>query len=124
MTGAAKKNGSLLIVDDDSSNLMMLTHVFMSEYKVLVAKDGETALERAGKSPVDLILLDIVMPGMSGYDVLARLKENESTRNIPVILISGKEIRIPEGAVDFIHKPINETAIKDRVRCRLVNRGK
>ena len=117
-----KEKNKLLIVDDDMSNLMELTHILQPEYKIYTAKDGLIAMERAEKSLPDLILLDIIMPGMSGFDVLAELKKNEKTRMIPVIFITGVSESTNEseglsvGAVDYIRKPFDSMVVKLRVR--------
>jgi len=90
-----------------------------------VAKNGEQGLELAGKFSLDLILLDIHMPGLSGFDVLAELKKPEETRNIPVILITGSEEMEDEahgfalGAVDYIKKPFVEANVLHRVELNI-----
>ncbi|MCL2577128.1 MAG: response regulator [Defluviitaleaceae bacterium] len=116
------KKNSLLIVDDDAANLMELTHIFRAEYKVYVVKDGKAALEKATESLPDLILLDVIMPDMNGFDVLRELKKSEKTKDIPVIFITGMNDNENEGeglsigAVDYIRKPFNTTVVKIRVR--------
>jgi len=112
----------LLVVDDDNSNLMELTHILQAEYKIYTAKDGISALERAQKSLPDLILLDIIMPDMNGFDVLAELKMNELTKEIPVIFITGindasnESEGLSVGAVDYIRKPFDPMVVQLRVR--------
>ncbi|MBF0626253.1 MAG: hybrid sensor histidine kinase/response regulator [Magnetococcales bacterium] len=117
----------LLIVDDEPLNLNLLVNLFESKYDLLVAKDGHQALNRAVKAdpPPDLILLDIMMPGMDGYEVCRQIKANPKISDIPVIFITalndereqlkGFEI----GAVDFITKPFLPTVVKARVRTHL-----
>jgi len=115
-------NNSLLIVDDDVSKLIELTQILRSEYKLYTAKDGASALEIAGKNLPDMILLDIIMPGMSGFDVLANLKKNESTKDIPVIFMTGISETDNEctglslGAVDYFRKPFDAEVIKLRIK--------
>jgi len=115
------KKNSILIVDDDTSNLMELTHILKDEYKIHAVKNGVSALEKANEYLPDIILLDIVMPDMNGYEVLAQLKSSGLTRNIPVIFITGvtesnDEIKgLASGASDYIRKPFNETIVRLRV---------
>jgi len=116
-----EKKNSLLIVDDDTSILMELIHILQPDYKILTAKDGETAIKTAGRAKPDLILLDVIMPGISGFDVLAKLKESPDTENIPVIFLTGlsqgggENKGLALGAVDYITKPFEETVVKLRV---------
>ena len=120
-----EKNFSLLIVDDEKSNLDVLIHILSPEYNVQVAKSGSVALKRARENQPDLILLDILMPGQSGFEVLTELKEDDATRNIPVIFITGlasakdEERGFKCGAVDYIVKPFNNSIVKARVRTHL-----
>ena len=122
----AEKN-TLLIVDDDASNLMELTHIFRADYKVYVVKDGKSAMEKAEESIPDLILLDVIMPEMSGFDVIRELRKSETTKNIPVIFITGmNEVEnesegLDLGAVDYVRKPFNAKAIKIRVQNQIEN---
>jgi len=116
------EKNKLLIVDDDMPNLMELTHILQPEYRIFTVKDGTIAVERAVKTLPDLILLDIIMPGMSGFDVLAELKKNEKTCKIPVIFITGisesnnESEGLSVGAVDYIRKPFDAMVVKLRVR--------
>ena len=80
-----RKSNSILIVDDDTSNLIELSSMLKSEYKIYAVKDGMSALEKANDSLPDLILLDVIMPDMNGFDVLSKLKASENTKDIPVI---------------------------------------
>ncbi|MDR0448036.1 MAG: response regulator, partial [Treponema sp.] len=119
----AKKN-SLLIVDDDSSNLIALSHI-LSEYDIYTAKNGTSAFEKAENYLPDLILLDIIMPDMDGYEVLAALKGSDKTKNIPVIFITGLDSNEAEekglalGAVDYIGKPFYQMSVKLRIKYQL-----
>jgi len=116
------KKNSLLIVDDDPSSLLMLSHILQMEYNVYEASDGASAIVAAEKYLPDLILLDIVMPDMDGYQVFTALQESEKTEHIPVIFVTGlnnnndekKGLRL--GAVDFINKPCDQIIVKLRVR--------
>jgi signal transduction histidine kinase/HPt (histidine-containing phosphotransfer) domain-containing protein len=116
------KKNSVLIVDDDTANLMQLIHILQPEYTVFTARNGSAALEIALKSLPDLILLDIVMPEMSGFEVLSELRKSEKTNKIPVIFITGMNDNDNEseglslGAVDYIRKPFYDMVVKLRVR--------
>jgi len=117
---------TVLIVDDTTENLQILMAVLEDEYTVLASKNGERALRlAAGESPPDIILLDIMMPGMDGYEVCQRLKADEATRDIPVIFITAlgeaedEAKGIELGAVDYITKPISPPVVKARVRTHL-----
>lgn len=116
---------SILVVDDEKTNLDVLSFILKGEYTVLMAKSGEAALKRAAEHKPDLVLLDVIMPDMSGFDVLARLKEADETRAIPVILVTGlasakdEEKGLALGAVDYIAKPFNNAIVKARVKTHL-----
>ncbi|MDR1573184.1 MAG: diguanylate cyclase [Clostridiales Family XIII bacterium] len=115
----------ILAVDDERMNLAVLDKILSPEYKVCTASSGKEALASAAEAPPDLILLDIVMPDMSGFDVLTRLKESPLTRNIPVIFITGlrdeedEERGFALGAVDYITKPFKNTIVLARVRTHI-----
>ncbi|SMC78149.1 Response regulator receiver domain-containing protein [Desulfocicer vacuolatum DSM 3385] len=113
---------TLLIVDDVPANLHTLMETLGDNYRFIPAKDGEQALKKLqGDILPDLILLDIMMPGMDGYEVCERVKANEKTKNIPVIFVTAiSEIEdaakgFQAGAVDFIQKPLNPPMVKARV---------
>ncbi len=115
----------ILIVDDEKANLDILQHVLKPHCSVYIAKSGEAALKIAQDSLPDLILLDIIMPGIDGFEVLARLKENDATRDIPVIFVTGmtdpasEEKGIRLGAVDYIPKPFHPVIVWARVQTQL-----
>jgi len=115
------EKNSILIVDDDTATLMELASILTADYKIYTVKDGSAALEKAKEAVPDLILLDVIMPDMNGFEVLQYLQENEKTCDIPVIFITGAtdreaEIRgLATGAVDYIHKPLNESLVRLRV---------
>ncbi|MDR3000754.1 MAG: response regulator [Fibromonadaceae bacterium] len=116
-----KKKNSILIVDDENSNIIALTHILSAEYTIFAAKNGQAAISAAEKYLPDIILLDIIMPEMSGYEVINLLKKNNKTQNIPVIFISGlsdadnEKKGLALGAVDYIAKPFSATLVKLRV---------
>jgi len=120
-----KNKQKILIADDERFNLNILVDILKSDYKVIVAKDGKQALERAKSNPPDLILLDIMMPEMDGYEACRKLKENEQTKDIPVIFITamkeeGNEIKgFDLGAADYITKPFQAAIVMARVKTQL-----
>ncbi len=119
------KKQRILVVDDSAENIDILVSLFKDDYMVAAARDGAKSLKMAEKNPPDLILLDIIMPGMDGYEVCRKLKENEVTRDIPVIFITALSEAIDEarafgiGAVDFISKPFQPIVVKARVNTHL-----
>jgi phosphoserine phosphatase RsbU/P len=123
----APPHKSILIVDDTPVNIGVISGALKDTYKTKVATNGEKALAIAsGDDKPDLILLDVMMPVMDGYEVCRRLKANSDTRNIPVIFLTGQtgtddETRGFEvGAVDYIHKPFSEAVVKARVHTHLM----
>ncbi len=116
------ENDTILIVDDEQSNLNILVNIFKSDYNLVIAKSGDECLERAEKQNIDLILLDVMMPGMNGYQVIQKLKRKTQTASIPVIFISALGEVIDEekgfllGGVDYIIKPCHPSIIKARVK--------
>src|SRR5574343_1753770 len=119
------ERASILVIDDTPGNLSLLNQLLRTHYRVKLANSGERGLELAALSPTDLILLDIMMPEMDGYEVFERLKANPATRRIPVIFLTAKsgaddeERGLAIGAVDFIHKPIAPSVVLARVRTHL-----
>ncbi|NDY73014.1 response regulator [Desulfobacter hydrogenophilus] len=116
------KKSCILIVDDERQNIKVLAELLRNHYKLMAAKNGEQALKATqGNILPDLILLDIVMPGIDGYEVCRRLKADERTKHIPVIFVTAvTEIEdaargFQAGAVDFIQKPLNPVMAKARV---------
>lgn len=116
---------TLLIVDDEKHNRALLTELLRADYRIILAKDGAQALERAQEHRPDLILLDVLMPDMDGYAVIRELKNDDLTRDIPVIFITaldstGDEERGLElGAVDYISKPFHPSIVRARIRNHL-----
>ncbi|ACN17412.1 putative chemotaxis response regulator [Desulforapulum autotrophicum HRM2] len=126
MTATIKITESILLVDDQPVNLQVLMHTLERlGCKLLVAKNGETALTIAQKARPDLILLDIMMPGIDGFEVCRRLKADPSTQKIPVIFLSalddtGDKVRgLQLGAVDYVAKPFQPEEVIARVNTHL-----
>ncbi|MEN5181426.1 GGDEF domain-containing response regulator [Comamonas odontotermitis] len=116
---------TVLIVDDERINRTALAELLKDECRVVLAKDGVSALQRVAEEQVSLILLDASMPDMDGYEVLRRLKSNEKTANIGVIFVTGQIEEAHEerglllGALDYIAKPVRPLLVKARVRNHL-----
>jgi putative two-component system response regulator len=117
---------TILVVDDTPENIDVLTEVLAPSYQTKVATNGEKALRiMAGEHKPDLILLDIMMPGISGYEVCQRLKRNSDTRGIPIIFVTAmgemedEKKGLELGAVDYITKPISPAIVLARVRTHL-----
>lgn len=112
----------VLIVDDEKFNRQLLSDLLLEEYEVSLAKDGEQALQCARNTEPDLILLDVVMPGMDGYEVLRQLRTDERTADIPVMFVTGMSDEADEtrglamGAVDYVLKPFRAAVVRARVR--------
>ncbi|GBU20820.1 diguanylate cyclase response regulator [Fibrobacteres bacterium R8-0-B4] len=124
LSGEPKKL-SILIVDDEKSNIDVLTHILRDKYKLFIAKNGEGALKIARDNLPNLILLDVIMPEMDGFEVLAQLKASEHTNKIPVIFITGQDSKeaeingLSKGAVDYITKPFNNMIVDARVNTHM-----
>jgi len=121
-----KPQATVLVVDDSVESLAILNDLLRPLYRVLAATSGEASLRVARGSPSpDLILLDVMMPGMDGYEVLARLRADPATADIPVVFLTAlgsaeDEGRGPEmGAADYITKPISPAVLRARVRAQL-----
>src|SRR6516162_9828360 len=120
----------VLLVDDAPSNIQVVNSILKDLYRIRIATNGPKALELVKVAPPpDLILLDVTMPGMDGFEVCRRLKTDSETRDIPVIFLTGQtEIEdethgFDVGAVDYIHKPFSPAVVKARVQTHLVLRG-
>lgn len=127
------KKARILIVDDEKMNLKVLADLLKFEHTVVVARSGSQALRHSfGENPPDLILLDVMMPEMGGYEVIKHLKNNERTNHIPVIFVTALDSTEDEahglklGAVDYITKPFSPPIVEMRVRnhLRIVNQYK
>ena len=125
MSPTSEKKNSLLLVDDEKSNLEVLLSILSSDYTIYMTKSGPSAIEMAEKYSPDLILLDIIMPDMDGYEVLKALRSSSKNKHIPVIFITGlnsvedEEKGLDLGAADFIHKPFSAKIVKSRVRIQI-----
>jgi putative two-component system response regulator len=116
---------TVLVVDDTPANLTLMAHVLNKHYRVQLAVNGSKALQIVERDPPDLIVLDVMMPEVDGYQVCRRLKENERTRHIPVLFLTA--LTRPEdetaafevGGADFVHKPFNPATVLARVRTHL-----
>jgi CheY-like chemotaxis protein len=115
----------ILVADDDAINRLVLAELLKPDYVVVLAKNGAQALERAARHAPDLILLDVMMPDMDGYEVLRRLRAASPAGRPAVIFISGLDrpedqaIGMNLGAADYISKPFNAAAVKARVALHL-----
>src|SRR3954451_483379 len=121
---------TVLVVDDAPANIQVVNSILKDTYKIRIATNGTKALELVNVAPApDLILLDIMMPGIDGYEVCTRLKNDPGTKDIPVIFLTGQTEPADEtrgfevGAVDYIHKPFSPAVVKARVQTHLVLRG-
>jgi putative two-component system response regulator len=119
-----------LVVDDAPDNLAVMSSLLKGSYKVRVANNGDLALKFARTAPPpDIILLDIMMPGLSGYDVIRKLKSDNDTRHIPVIFLTAmsaaedERLGLDLGAADYITKPISPAIVLARVRTQLENKA-
>lgn len=121
----AVKSARLLVVDDQPVNIQVLYHIFADTCQVFMARSGQQALAFCAGEPPDLILLDLTMPDMDGYEVCTRLKADPATADIPVIFVTASDDRDSEeqglavGAVDFIVKPVNAAIVRARVKTHL-----
>ena len=116
---------TVLVVDDVVENIECLTGLLKADYHIKAATNGKTALKVAQKTLPDIILLDIMMPEMDGYEVCTALKKNPVTKSIPVIFVTAKDQAVDEvsgfetGAVDYINKPINPAITKARIKTQI-----
>src|SRR5262245_58374043 len=121
--------GSILVIDDEESNRALLARRLIRQgYSLLFAETGEAGLATAAREPVDVILLDVWLPGLSGYGVLARLKSDESLREIPVLVITAVDDAqsvtrcLALGADDYLAKPYDPAVLGARVRACLAKK--
>jgi DNA-binding response OmpR family regulator len=128
-TGEVPVKGKILIVDDSAANREILRRRLAPlGYELSLASDGQAALEQIARSPVDLLLLDIVMPGLDGFEILKRLKANPATQNVPVLMLSAIDemdavVKCVElGADDYLPKPFPTPLLKARVKACLANK--
>ena len=117
----------VLLVDDEAINLKLLRTILQDEYELTYAKNGQTAIKLAGD--VDLILLDVMMPEMDGYEVCRRIKAEEETKGVPIIFVTAMSTMADElkgfelGAVDYITKPVSGPIVQARVKTHLALRS-
>jgi putative two-component system response regulator len=113
VTQISGRTRTVLVVDDTPQNLSLISDLLESHYQVKLASGGERALAIISANPPDLILLDIMMPGMDGYEVCRRLKDNPASKEIPVIFVTSladsenRAMGLDLGAVDYLTKPID-----------------
>ena len=126
MMDRTDSRATILLVDDIVDNIDILNSILLPHYHTRIALNGEKALKIVGSAnPPDLILLDIMMPGLNGYEVCQRLKDNPDTRDIPIIFITAmsevedEQHGLELGAVDYITKPVNPAIVLARVRTHL-----
>jgi len=117
---------TILIVDDTPTNLALMVELLRTDYRTRVANNGEKAIELTlGTDPPDLILLDVMMPGLTGYDVCRRIKAEPRVRDIPIIFLSAmgsvedETLGLELGGVDYVTKPIRPAIVKARIRTHL-----
>ena len=117
------KKPTILVVDDMTTTLLLIHDLLKDTYEVKIAKSGTKALEiLESPNDIDLILLDIEMPDINGYDVCRKIKNNETIKNIPIIFITGRTSQEDEeyglnlGAIDYITKPFNKAIVKLRIK--------
>ncbi|MBF0562795.1 MAG: response regulator [Alphaproteobacteria bacterium] len=120
-----RKNITVLIVDDEAINVQLMWGLLENECEVLVATNGAEAIEIAKKGDTDLIMLDVMMPDMIGFDVCEKLRADASTCDIPVIFLTSladpldREIGFSVGGVDYVTKPFSEVEVLARVRTQM-----
>ncbi|MBU0994707.1 MAG: two-component system response regulator [Proteobacteria bacterium] len=120
-----KQKQTILVVDDTPTNIKILGQILIEDYEISIATSGAQALEIIAQNRPDLILLDIMMPEMDGYEVCERVKADRHTQNIPVIFVTAKDEESDEakgfeiGAVDYITKPVSPPVVKARVKTHL-----
>jgi diguanylate cyclase (GGDEF)-like protein len=122
---ASASRPKLLLVDDQPINIQVLYQLFAADCQVFMATNGAQALQVCRDKRPDLVLLDVVMPGMDGYEVCRQLKADETLRHIPVIFVTAHDdpeqetMGLDLGAVDFIAKPVNPKVVQARVKTQL-----
>ncbi|MBO9643029.1 MULTISPECIES: HD-GYP domain-containing protein [Pseudacidovorax] len=122
---SAIQRPTVLVVDDEPLNLQVVRSMLHTDYRLVFAKDGRSALALASAAAPDLVLLDVMMPGMTGYEVCRELKSQELTRYVPVIFATAladeanEELGLACGAVDYVAKPLNAGILRARIRTHL-----
>lgn len=116
---------TILCIDDDSANLKILASIFKNDYKIIICKTAEQGLNKAIEIEPDLILLDVIMPGVTGFDLIKKLKSHPNLARIPVIFLTGQQSLFDEekglslGACDYIQKPFSYNIVRARVNTHL-----
>lgn len=119
------ERASLLLVDDEKTNLKVLADLLRPDYSIRLAQSGQQALDKCLEQAPDLLLMDVLMPGLDGFDTLKALRANTLTCQIPVIFITGlqsaenEQLGLQLGAQDYIHKPFHAEVVKARVSTQL-----
>lgn len=126
MPNVIEKKQKILLVDDEPTNIQVLHGILEDDgYEFFFAMDGESAIEQVDRQAPDIVLLDIMMPEMDGYEVCRRLKRNQSTAGIPIIFVTAlnqpedEEKGLNLGAIDYITKPLGAAIVRARVRNHL-----
>jgi len=125
MTRPQREQPTILVVDDTPANLSLLGQMLKTNYRVKMANNGQRAIDLASKAPPDLILCDVMMPGMNGHEVCRRLKANPDTARVPLIFITAtmdeedERVGFEVGAVDYIHKPVSPPIVLARIKTHL-----
>jgi DNA-binding response OmpR family regulator len=124
-----QENNTILIVDDNATNLgVLFEYLRDTDFKVLVAEDGEGALQRARFARPDIILLDVMMPGIDGFETCRRLKQDDEIKDIPIIFMTALSETVDKlkgfevGAVDYVTKPVEVVEVLARIRTHLALR--
>lgn len=126
MTAKIEENPVVLVVDDTIENILLINEILKNKYSVRVATDGFKAVQIAEKSVPDIILMDVMMPGMDGYETCKRIKENIKLKDIPLLFLTAKADVAAEqkgfdvGAADYITKPINPPILMARINTHLM----
>ncbi|MCL1827578.1 MAG: response regulator, partial [Candidatus Cloacimonetes bacterium] len=111
----------ILVIDDEKTNRLFLYQTLKNDFTIYMAIDGKEGLDVAKKNLPDVILLDVIMPGIDGYEVISKLKTNAKTKDIPVVFVSGlsseEEMQkgLSLGAIDFITKPFRIDDVKKKI---------
>ncbi|WP_438864255.1 diguanylate cyclase [Neptunicella sp.] len=122
---ASIAEAKILVVDDQPINIQVINQTLSADYNVFMATTGQQAIDFCLKTPPDLILMDVLMPGMSGLETCKKMKEQEPLQSIPIIFITGLQEQAEEdacwqaGGIDFITKPVNPVTLRNRVRAQL-----